>query len=107
MTVTPPPPVWDARPADAGPAAYGGFWIRVVAYIIDGILLNIVFGVMALVTGLSMIPANFSAMDSADALASMGNAQLISLVVTWLYFALMRARRAAPPSARWRSASGS
>ena len=89
MSNIPPPPVWDARPADAASAGYGGFWIRVVAYLIDGILLNIAFGVLSLVTGISMIPANFSTMDTADAVASMGQAQLVSLVVTWLYFALM------------------
>jgi uncharacterized RDD family membrane protein YckC len=89
MSNIPPPPVWDARPADAGSAGYGGFWIRFVAYIIDGILLNIVFGILSFVTGVSLIPAHFSTMDAADALATMGKAQLVSLVITWLYFALM------------------
>ena len=89
MANIPPPPVWDARPSDAVQAGYGGFWIRVVAYVIDGILLNIVFGVLGLVTGISMIPTRFSDMDSIDALASMGQLQLVSLVITWLYFALM------------------
>ena len=43
----PPPPTWDARPAGVGQVAYGGFWIRVVAYLIDGILLSIICGVVA------------------------------------------------------------
>jgi uncharacterized RDD family membrane protein YckC len=89
MTVIPPPPVWDARPPGGTPAGYGGFWIRVVAYIIDGILLNIVFGLLGLVTGVSMTVANFATMGSADAMASMGTFQLVSLVLTWLYFALL------------------
>ena len=36
--VVPPPPVWDARPVDTA-VRYGGFWIRTVAAIIDGIIL--------------------------------------------------------------------
>ena len=41
---SPPPPVWDAHPAGAAQVAYGGFWIRLVAYIIDAILLSIAYG---------------------------------------------------------------
>ena len=37
----PPPPVWDARPAGGSQVAYGGFWIRLVAYIIDAILISL------------------------------------------------------------------
>jgi len=89
MTQIPQPPVWDARPPDALAVGYGGFWIRVVAYIVDGILLNIVFGVLSVVMGVSLMPTRFSNMDSVDALTSMGQLQLVSLVVTWLYFALL------------------
>jgi uncharacterized RDD family membrane protein YckC len=90
MSDAPKPPVWEAMPpATAGAAGYGGFWIRVVAYIIDAILLNIAFGILGLVTGLSMVPTHFTDYDSPDAYAAMGTAQLISLVITWLYFALM------------------
>jgi uncharacterized RDD family membrane protein YckC len=68
---------------------YGGFWIRVVAYILDGILLNIALGILRFVTGISLTPASFSPLESTDALASMEMLELVSLVVTWLYFALM------------------
>ena len=47
MTNAPPPPVWDATPPGAASTGYGGFWIRVVAYILDAILLNIAFGIPA------------------------------------------------------------
>jgi hypothetical protein len=40
----PPPPVWDAQPVGSTQVAYGGFWIRLVAYIIDAILISLVFG---------------------------------------------------------------
>ena len=46
----PPPPVWDARPVRALiVCAYGGFWIRFVAYIIDGIVLAIACGIVAVI----------------------------------------------------------
>ncbi len=89
MTNAPPPPVWDARPPVALPRGYGGFWLRVVAYIIDGILLNIAFGAVTLVTGVSLMPTDFWEMHSVDAFASAGALQAVSLIGTWLYFALM------------------
>jgi uncharacterized RDD family membrane protein YckC len=83
----PPPPVWDAKPGQA--TGYGGFWIRVVAYIIDGILLNIAFGIIGAIVGVSLIPADPTKMDPEQLLAQTGNLQIIAVVVTWLYFALM------------------
>ena len=90
MTNVPQPPVWDAAPpAGTTATGYGGFWIRVVAYILDGILLNIVFAILSVVMGVSLMPTRFSNMDSVDALSSMGQLQLVSVILTWLYFALM------------------
>jgi len=37
-----PPPAMPPAPGFAPQFRYGGFWIRVVAYIIDGIILGIV-----------------------------------------------------------------
>ncbi|HYD07725.1 MAG TPA: RDD family protein [Reyranella sp.] len=84
----PPPPVWDARPTGQ-PTGYGGFWIRVVAYILDGILLNIVFGIIASVVGISMLPGDPAKFDPAMFVSEMGSIQLVALVGSWLYFALM------------------
>jgi len=89
VTNAPPPPVWDATPPGIATTEYGGFWLRVVAYLLDAILLNIAFGIISMVFGITMIPANFATMDTHDAMTSMGTLQLISLVVTWLYFSLM------------------
>jgi uncharacterized RDD family membrane protein YckC len=93
---TPPPaPVWDAQPAGPAASGYGGFWLRAVAYvIIDGILLNIVFGAIGEVTGVSMMPAgmftSFGTMPTnAAEMAHMSRFELLDLVITWLYFALM------------------
>jgi uncharacterized RDD family membrane protein YckC len=89
VTNAPPPPVWDAVPPGTTAVGYGGFWLRVVAYIVDGILLNIAFGIIAFLTGVSMMPANFATMDTGELLSATGTLQLVSLVITWLYFSLM------------------
>ena len=80
-SAAPPPPVWDARPAGPDHVAYGGFWIRVVAYIIDGILLTIVCGVVDRLLGINILTTDW---DHYDPLAN-----VISLVIGWLYFALL------------------
>jgi uncharacterized RDD family membrane protein YckC len=86
----PPPPVWDARPpGTAQPTGYGGFWIRVVAYLIDGILLTIALGVISAFAGINMMPADPANVDPVALMSQMGSFQLVAVVVTWLYFALM------------------
>ncbi len=79
----PPPPVWDAKPvATEGASGYGGFWLRVVAYIIDVVLLGVASTVIGMVVGSNPF--------AADPLASFdytGNG--LSIVVGWLYFALL------------------
>jgi uncharacterized RDD family membrane protein YckC len=84
----PPPPVWDANPVGQ-PTGYGGFWIRFVAYLLDGILLNIAFWIIAAILGISLIPTDPATADPADYMGEMGSFELAALVVTWLYFALM------------------
>ena len=80
-SAAPPPPVWDARPVGPEHVAYGGFWIRVVAYIIDGILLTIVYGIVARLLGIDVFESDWRHYDPMD--------NLISLVIGWLYFALL------------------
>jgi uncharacterized RDD family membrane protein YckC len=66
---------------------YGGFWIRVLAYIVDGIILNIVFWVLALIFGVGM----FDQMMMGDAAAmgemsgAMGLLQLMGLAIFLVY----------------------
>jgi uncharacterized RDD family membrane protein YckC len=43
----PPPPVWDARPADQQSLRYAGFWLRLVAAIVDGIVLLIAWKILS------------------------------------------------------------
>lgn len=87
---TPPPaPVWDAQPASAGNQRYGGFWLRVLAYVIDAIVLNAAFFAIGAIVGVDMIPIDPTKLDTAEDLPNMGLFELIALAVTWLYFALM------------------
>jgi uncharacterized RDD family membrane protein YckC len=80
----PPPPAWQALPTEQ--VAYGGFWIRVVAYLIDAIVLNIVLWLLSVITGLRLI--SYIATDHLEPLPI-----LAPLVVNWLYFALMESSR--------------
>jgi len=80
-SAAPPPPVWDARPAGTGQVAYGGFWIRFVAYIIDAVLLGIANGVVATVLGFKVVVTDLEHYDP--------SVNLIYLVISWLYFALL------------------
>jgi uncharacterized RDD family membrane protein YckC len=109
------PPVYAAPPAYAVPPAYaqaptsqyGGFWIRFVAYIVDGLIIGIpmtaiivttvlVFGAGSIAT-LKALPSNpdpdqiqnqlmpmIAALIGAYALFILG-----AIVISWLYFALM------------------
>jgi uncharacterized RDD family membrane protein YckC len=80
-SAAPPPPVWDARPAGPDQVAYGGFWIRFVAYIIDAILLSIAAGIVGTAFGFNIFEPDWEHYDSIP--------NLISLVIGWLYFALL------------------
>ncbi|MGK7396218.1 MAG: RDD family protein [Candidatus Cyclobacteriaceae bacterium M3_2C_046] len=83
-------------------ANYAGFFIRFIAFIIDNIILGVVYfivitpiiGVLGL--GVSASGANLDNMDEAGAMALMGTIMgasmgiyLISMVVGWIYFAAM------------------
>lgn len=77
----PPPPVWDAQPAGSAQVAYGGFWIRLVAYVIDAILISIAYGVIGAAMGINIFNPDIENIDPTT--------NLISLVIGWLYFSLM------------------
>jgi uncharacterized RDD family membrane protein YckC len=76
----PPPPAWDAS-STAQPVAYGGFWIRLVAYIIDAIVLSIVVSVLATIFGVPLVPEDMEHYDP--------TLNLLSFIIGWLYFALL------------------
>lgn len=84
-SVPPPPPQWDAGPASGHQAVgYGGFWVRVVALIIDVVILTIASGLLASILGVPLVPADDYVYGSAIAWANLG-----SVVLCWLYFALL------------------
>ena len=85
----PPPPVWDARPSAPAHVRYGGFWLRLVAYVIDLILINVVLTIIASVFGIKYMPGDPTSFDLDQFISQMGTLQLLGLVVTWLYWALM------------------
>ncbi|KQM19598.1 RDD family protein [Novosphingobium sp. Leaf2] len=62
---------------------YGGFWWRSLAYIIDSIILNIVASIVGGIFGLGFVPG------TGAATAGMVGGISISLILSWLYFALM------------------
>ena len=83
--IPPPPPTGGAYPVQpaaaygyAPQARYGGFWIRVVAYIIDFIILGIVGGIIDAVLRVNPSDPN----NGSNSLGS-----LINLVIDIAYFA--------------------
>jgi len=74
----PPPSMGGYMPASAPAGAYGGFWIRVVAYIIDIVILGVVGGI---------IDALFHANPTDASAGGNGFASLLNLVIDIAYFA--------------------
>ncbi|HJQ55801.1 MAG TPA: RDD family protein [Vineibacter sp.] len=72
----------------AGPV-YGGFWLRLVAYIIDSVILNIVVFIISFVIGLVIGGGSRNA-EQAQLIAS-----VIGIVIAWLYFAYQESSPAA------------
>jgi uncharacterized RDD family membrane protein YckC len=72
--------VWDARPAASEQVAYGGFWIRLVAYIIDAVVLSVATAIVAAIFGISLMTADPEHYPTLN---------LASFVIGWFYFALM------------------
>jgi uncharacterized RDD family membrane protein YckC len=94
----PPPPVWDARPPDAA-VRYAGFWIRVVAAIVDGLALWIVWSLIVLVlpaeptAPLPQNPDLEALVDYANSLISPRQMIVYALIV-WAYFAFQESSSA-------------
>ncbi len=78
----PPPPTGGYMPAQGyAPATnYGGFWIRVVAYIIDAIILGIVAGIIDAILHINLTDPQSPSRNTGS---------LISLALSLAYFAGM------------------
>lgn len=84
----PPPPMGGYQPAPGyAPAAnYGGFWIRVVAYVIDAIILIVVGGIIDAIFRVNPSQAGQGAYNAASAL---------NLVIGIAYFSYMWSQQGA------------
>jgi uncharacterized RDD family membrane protein YckC len=102
--VTFPPPVAAGAPvyaAVAAPLPYAGFWERVAAYLIDGLLLGIPFGILVLICiflfgGFGAMMHRRNPVDPGEAMAFMAPmfglfvlGMIVFVALQWLYFAGM------------------
>ena len=69
---------------------YGGFWIRVGAYLIDAIVLAIGGAIIGGIVG-ALIGISLASQGAADQAAVVSGAvgNVVGLVLNWLYYALM------------------
>jgi uncharacterized RDD family membrane protein YckC len=93
-------PAYPVAPiAVALPSPYSGFWLRVVAYIIDSIVLGVIFGVLFLIgiaiVGVGSLHTMVRGMDSGDAEPPVAFILMIifvsflGLIASWLYHAYL------------------
>ena len=76
---------------------YGGFWVRVLAYIIDSIILQFATSILSGI-GMALAIALGGASETA-AVGALGSFYGLAFVANWLYFALME-------SSRWQGTVG-
>lgn len=90
--VAPPPPVWDARPPETT-VRYAGFWLRVVAAIVDGIVLWVIWGIVLMILPAQPLPAlpdnpDFEAFTQFLSELASPREVIVYAVLVWAYFAL-------------------
>jgi len=88
----PAPPAWQPPQVSQPPVAYAGFWLRVVAYIIDAIIL----GMAGVVAFFPLFRANihaFTTQNPWEVYTSMSRPlfaiRLLALMLGWIYYASM------------------
>jgi uncharacterized RDD family membrane protein YckC len=71
--------------------SYAGFWLRLVAYIIDTVIMFLIFIPLSLALGLFAAASSDGGDEATMALLQAANMgmNLVSLVVTWLYSSLL------------------
>jgi uncharacterized RDD family membrane protein YckC len=71
----------------AGPLVYGGFWLRFVAMIVDGMVLGIVLGPLAFI-GVVLLPTFLPRSDMMLLAVLAGFlTYVVMAVIAWVYFA--------------------
>jgi len=99
VSPAPAPPYGYVAPAGFPPVAYAGFWLRVVAHFIDGILAGIAFTILLLIwiamVGVGYLKNLAQGANSPDefftpeVIAAIFMLATISIVMMWLYYAWM------------------
>jgi len=69
--------------------SYGGFWKRLVAYIIDWVILLAVTVMISIGMGIFAAGSGIDIEDEQALLIYQAQANLLSFLVAWLYYALM------------------
>jgi uncharacterized RDD family membrane protein YckC len=95
VTNAPPPPAWPDRPqagTATAPGPYGGFWIRFVAYMIDGLVVSVagvlivaIFAAFVVLTGLEYDDEE----HAPEIIIGVILMIVAFIVINWLYEALM------------------
>lgn len=116
IATTPPsvPPLATATPVPAVYSPYAGFWLRFVAYVIDGLMCVLVFGVFLLILiaiiGVGTIrgqdetfnnPENFFMAPAIIFLIL--TTCIVAVCGSWLYYALFESSVHQERSERWHS----
>ncbi len=86
-----PPPGWGAPAAPPPPTGPAGFWLRLAAWLIDGVVLGVAMGILSTVLGVVIGVAAASRGDAGKAMAGLAMIAIwaVILVVYWAYFAIM------------------
>src|SRR5262245_47411243 len=97
-SVPPPPPVWDAQPPETT-RRYAGFWLRVVAAIVDGIALWIVWSLILLVLpaeAVAPVPEDPDLEALIEYLESLvpPRQMVVYAAIVWAYFAFQESSSA-------------
>jgi uncharacterized RDD family membrane protein YckC len=92
-------PLAAAVPFVIAPSPYAGFWLRVLAYLIDNIIIGVVFGILILIgiaiVGVGYLQQAFSGIYPEDntmpAIIMLAVVALVAVatLVSWLYYAWM------------------
>ncbi len=83
------------KPASTEPR-YGGFWIRMVAYFVDGILNNIIGVLVGIILGIiagMAVTSPEAALTEENMFILKIISFIISMFTTWLYFALFNSSK--------------
>jgi uncharacterized RDD family membrane protein YckC len=80
---------------DSANVKYGGFWIRLVAYIIDGLIIGIPLGIIitvitlifAFASGSSSSSGTMSSAAFSSAACMICTVYIVIIIITWFYFA--------------------